>query len=64
MKTRSVLITVMASSIVVSLGIFFGLWFVSGGLSDKGRKGITVTGSAQVEAIVIQPVTLSLKSVT
>ena len=50
MKTRSVLITVMASSIVVSLGIFFGLWFVSGGLSDKGRKGITVTGSAQVEA--------------
>ncbi len=49
MKTRNTLITVMASSILVSLAIFAGLWFISGGLSEKGRKGITVTGSAQVE---------------
>jgi len=39
----------MASSILVSLAIFAGLWFISGGLSEKGKKGITVTGSAQVE---------------
>ncbi|MBJ7393209.1 MAG: SIMPL domain-containing protein [Candidatus Nanopelagicales bacterium] len=49
MKTRNTLITVMASSILVSLAIFAGLWFISGGLSEKGKKGITVTGSAQVE---------------
>ena len=51
MKSRLVFISIFLSSLLVSLGIFFGLWFVSGGLSDRGKKGITVTGSAQISEV-------------
>ena len=51
MKPRLVFVSIFLSSLLVSLGIFFGLWFVSGGLSDRGKKGITVTGSAQIAEV-------------
>lgn len=51
MKNRLVFISIFVSSLLVSLGIFFGLWFVSDGISNRAMQGLTVTGSAQMDEV-------------